>query len=621
MSSNFDPYHKWLGISPKDQPPHHYRLLGLELFEDDPDVIDAAAARLMSYLHDVSTGEAADHAQRLLNEISAARLCLLNAEKKQQYDRKLKSKLQKQSAGRPTPPRPAAAATSSSPAAPPPAPVPSVEVEAAAAFGKLTEHDVPRRPVRNSRSLIVSFLMLAVALVVLAGVVMVLLNRDQNVASNDESDGQSQPSAREDAVLLITWPAEERSGAKVSINGFNRPLPVTGEIRWTINPGMNRLVIIRPGYRSIREQIVARAGERHQFEPVWVAQETPAPEEAVDRAVAAKRNGDDQEIDPLPDDLANTRIPATYFELPEKLDGAKLQYHKVAEIVEPPDQVQLRLLGGDMAAGPEAQFVVTSNTDENGNKLWWVRLKKGEQTPPIAFFGLVSKQLDFGWHVDDVDVECMLLRNCVIEIQVADQTGFFQLRAPQRVEMLPFVDKNGLTRSSIEIEGGPKGGPQGDQPRLQILGVKGSPIIRRSFKSKLLAPDTHRIRLSAPEELPIVAEIEYSYDLSTDLATMDTRLLYRNREDDALIFFVRDTAERERNQIRQDLQMAKDRRGRNRNKKQQQDLDKRISNLEMWAQYYDGLLDATDKDRDVGLRFRIMMPLGDRALDLVTTEG
>lgn len=27
MGVPFDPYHKWLGIPPKDQPPNHYRLL------------------------------------------------------------------------------------------------------------------------------------------------------------------------------------------------------------------------------------------------------------------------------------------------------------------------------------------------------------------------------------------------------------------------------------------------------------------------------------------------------------------------------------------------------------------------------------------------------------------
>ena len=33
---HFDPYHDWLGIAPKDQPPNHYRLLGVDLFEANP---------------------------------------------------------------------------------------------------------------------------------------------------------------------------------------------------------------------------------------------------------------------------------------------------------------------------------------------------------------------------------------------------------------------------------------------------------------------------------------------------------------------------------------------------------------------------------------------------------
>ena len=43
MSDTFDPYYKWLGIPPKDQPPNHYRLLGIDLFTPDPDVIESAA--------------------------------------------------------------------------------------------------------------------------------------------------------------------------------------------------------------------------------------------------------------------------------------------------------------------------------------------------------------------------------------------------------------------------------------------------------------------------------------------------------------------------------------------------------------------------------------------------
>jgi len=89
----FDPYRKWLGISPKDQPPHHYRLLAIDLFESDPEVIDAAANRQMSYVQQRATGEHLADSQRLLNELSAARLCLLDPKKRSAYDATLRAQL------------------------------------------------------------------------------------------------------------------------------------------------------------------------------------------------------------------------------------------------------------------------------------------------------------------------------------------------------------------------------------------------------------------------------------------------------------------------------------------------------------------------------------------------
>jgi hypothetical protein len=93
MADSFDPYHKWLGILPKDQPPNHYRLLAIELFESDPDVIEAAADRQMSHLRGYQTGKHCAHSQKLLNECAAARLTLLNPEKKADYDGQLREKL------------------------------------------------------------------------------------------------------------------------------------------------------------------------------------------------------------------------------------------------------------------------------------------------------------------------------------------------------------------------------------------------------------------------------------------------------------------------------------------------------------------------------------------------
>ena len=80
---SFDPYWKWLGISPKDQPPHHYRLLGTELFESDAEVITNAADQRMLIVKNFQAGKYSEASQKILNEIAAARVCLLNTEKKQ----------------------------------------------------------------------------------------------------------------------------------------------------------------------------------------------------------------------------------------------------------------------------------------------------------------------------------------------------------------------------------------------------------------------------------------------------------------------------------------------------------------------------------------------------------
>jgi len=93
MAAEFDPYYKWLGIHPKDQPPHHYRLLSVELFESDVEVIEAAADRHIAYLQDVAAGPHVRQSQKILNEIAVARLCLLDPQKKAAYDTELKKRL------------------------------------------------------------------------------------------------------------------------------------------------------------------------------------------------------------------------------------------------------------------------------------------------------------------------------------------------------------------------------------------------------------------------------------------------------------------------------------------------------------------------------------------------
>ena len=90
MAEEFDPYHRWLGIPPKDQPANHYRLLGLGLFEEDPEVIRDAAERQMGHVRLYALGKHSDLSQRVLNELGAARACLLDRAKKAEYDGRLR---------------------------------------------------------------------------------------------------------------------------------------------------------------------------------------------------------------------------------------------------------------------------------------------------------------------------------------------------------------------------------------------------------------------------------------------------------------------------------------------------------------------------------------------------
>ena len=82
----FDPYLEWLGIEPHEHPIEHYRLLGVARFESEPVTINAAADERMRHVRSFQTGPRGKLTQQLLNELAAAKLCLLNGEARARYD-------------------------------------------------------------------------------------------------------------------------------------------------------------------------------------------------------------------------------------------------------------------------------------------------------------------------------------------------------------------------------------------------------------------------------------------------------------------------------------------------------------------------------------------------------
>src|SRR5437667_10491478 len=93
MSDQFDPYHVWLGIPPEEQPPNHYRLLGVRPLETNADVISNALDQRRAFLRSVQSGKRGAQSQQLLNEVSAAGVVLLDTAKKARYDDELRKKL------------------------------------------------------------------------------------------------------------------------------------------------------------------------------------------------------------------------------------------------------------------------------------------------------------------------------------------------------------------------------------------------------------------------------------------------------------------------------------------------------------------------------------------------
>jgi len=99
--SRFDAYHELLGIPPAEQPPNHYRLIGISLFENTASVIERAADRQMAHLRNFQVGKHSAESQRLLTAVSKARRVLLSDSDRAAYDVQLRKALQPQPAPQP----------------------------------------------------------------------------------------------------------------------------------------------------------------------------------------------------------------------------------------------------------------------------------------------------------------------------------------------------------------------------------------------------------------------------------------------------------------------------------------------------------------------------------------
>ena len=255
MSAEFDPYRKWLGIPPVEQPPNHYRLLGIAVFEDDPDVIAYAADRQMSHVRKFQSGQHGEQAQKLLSELANARRCLLAAGERKAYDKELQQELGKANGSgskpvaapqpgkkAPVPAPPPTTVTTSAGPTPPEAepPVATAQVPKAQPIAK-SSHDSPVPAVRSRRVSSVarrgrrksSALPIVVALCTLAcfaalGLVVVLaMTADMAEDATENPNPQPPPTTRVQQPDVEETPRENRRASPPRRDSRHAPSPDT----------------------------------------------------------------------------------------------------------------------------------------------------------------------------------------------------------------------------------------------------------------------------------------------------------------------------------------------------------------------------------------------------------
>ncbi len=291
MPDDFDPYYVWLGIGAEEQPANHYRLLGIRPFEPNADVIDNAADRQTAHLRTLQSGQQGKHTQRLLNEVAAARLCLLKPESKAAYDQKLRAMMtagaavnggsaigrianQPQSGSaigrgdRAAPPQspqtPANSAIGRRAAAPlqvaqalstaPPQRTPnpktnfdSLMSDDERAAGRKTKPDKLTVGKQTRRAWIVAAV---VALFAAAGLAFVVMR--------GPSEG----------VLTFDWPAADRAGATLMIDGQPQNIPDSGSWEFRGPVGAHQIVAQRPSLKYEATMTLAK-GEPQPVVPQW----------------------------------------------------------------------------------------------------------------------------------------------------------------------------------------------------------------------------------------------------------------------------------------------------------------------------------------------------------------
>ena len=230
-------------------------MLGLVRYENDPDVIENAANQRMAHLRSFQAGRHAAESQKLLNEVAAARICLLHPEKKTAYDEALRQE-ETPPVSVAAPPSSAAPSPWASPRIPPP-PLPGLPATESAAMEPEVAPNVASYPVsrlrrRHSNGVLVALVGCIGALGVVIAIAL--------ATRGNRGTGSK---------LVLDLAGADRAEIALSIDGVDLPLPSSGPLEFACQPGPHEVIATRQGYPPYRRQITLGTRERLTIVPGW----------------------------------------------------------------------------------------------------------------------------------------------------------------------------------------------------------------------------------------------------------------------------------------------------------------------------------------------------------------